>query len=573
MLYKGIVKNLTFFLILFSSTLFGQIPENILSFEDKAFNDYFFNVKHIPTVKGKILNLTAADLDSLTITYSIVTPLEQGQIEKSTELSADGTFELELDFAFPYQQIWLSVGELYYAGIYANTDLQIELDADILKSEGGVNFNGPGIKYHGADGLLNAYLNDHVLFKRKEQLNLSRSIRALKRKRNLDAEEFLAKYDSIYAIIKELDDEFIGQNPSDFSWIIKNERQSDYYRILNVWHWGKEMKPALFEKVNQHKPYLTSNEAMQFYYTFFTYLKNRPQLAYVMDYSDFKGYSILDQAGKSLLDSLIYFQNKHSKNLAYDTLKFKSFEKEARQLLHDTVTIEKTVQLLSVLERLFDAPKADFLKMKITSKDPAEQKQLLELALNGMQTEWCKQIIQAQYEENLNKLATINKVLAQSKALNSKHHLGQPIAEMPFGAKLYKVDSLEAQALLSNLKRSFENKALLIDFWATWCRPCLAEMPHSKTLSQEAKDLPIEFVYLCTSSSSNVEKWKSKIAEYELGGTHIFVERGIESELMDLFSVSGFPSYVFINTKGEYKPGAVKRVSRLDKNKLVELME
>ena len=98
-------------------------------------------------------------------------------------------------------------------------------------------------------------------------------------------------------------------------------------------------------------------------------------------------------------------------------------------------------------------------------------------------------------------------------------------------------------------------------------------MPYSKQLHDDTKDLPVEFVYLCTSSNSSIEKWKTKIAELGIGGIHIFVEQNIENELMNLFSVSGFPSYVLIDSKGEYKPGAISRMSHLDKDKLSELVK
>ena len=170
-------------------------------------------------------------------------------------------------------------------------------------------------------------------------------------------------------------------------------------------------------------------------------------------------------------------------------------------------------------------------------------------------------------------METIKNVLKDSKPLISENQLGEPISELPSGAKLYKVDTMKPETLLSNLKKSFENKALIIDFWATWCSPCLKEMPYSKKLHEATKDLPVEFIYLCTSSSSSIEKWKAKVAELNIGGIHIFVEENIENELMNLFSVSGFPSYVFINKNGEYKPGAISRMSMLNDKKLTELIE
>lgn len=73
---------------------------------------------------------------------------------------------------------------------------------------------------------------------------------------------------------------------------------------------------------------------------------------------------------------------------------------------------------------------------------------------------------------------------------------------------------------------------------------------------------------MCTSSGSNLKTWKNKIAELKVSGTHLFVEASIEAELMELFSFSGFPSYAFINKKGEYKPGKIKRMQYLNQKQL-----
>jgi thiol-disulfide isomerase/thioredoxin len=206
------------------------------------------------------------------------------------------------------------------------------------------------------------------------------------------------------------------------------------------------------------------------------------------------------------------------------------------------------------------------------SQEPDKQKLISELVLAHMTTAWCQIVVNAEYQKTKDKLKTINSILNQSKPIDSFTNFGQPVAEMPFGAKLYKVNSMKASELLANLKSSFKGKALLIDFWATWCAPCLSEMPYSKKLHNATQDLPIEFVYLCTSSSSSIDKWKSKIAEFGVPGTHIFVDDTIENELMKLFSATGFPSIVFIDRNGIYKPGVINRISMTDKNKLAGLI-
>ena len=559
-------------LILHSVSSYCQIPDGALSIEDEAFNDCFFDRDKIPMVKGRVLNMSDKDIGDTKIKYTIVTPFDQRQMTKYSSLNLDGTFELKLDYAFPYQQIWLSFGELFYAGIYANTDLFIELDVAILKSEKEVSFNGPGVKYLGSDGELNNYKNNHVLFKRMKQLRLNSELQKVVRDRKIDYDTFITKYDSLYSILQKLDEEYMDQNPSDYSWILINERQSDYYGDLCVKHWGKEMDSKLFEKVKAHKSYVTSNSGIGFYNYLFTYLKYASRKGYKKDYSAYKSYSGLIPKNISTLDSIISTDKMREGSQPYDTSVYLSMLDRSKLFLHDTLIVERTLLMTTFLDNEFKKPKADFLKTKITSKNPEIKALQMESVLNSSLTNWCRTVILEKYNQNLSKLESINKVLDEAKPLNSNDLLGRPIAEMPSGAKMFQVDNIESKQLLSNLKASFEGKALVIDFWATWCAPCLQEMPYSKKLHNEVSELPVEFIYLCTSSGSSLDQWKLKIAEYELSGTHIFVDEKIENALMNMFSVSGYPSYIFIDKEGFYKPGAIGRMSNLSKEKLAGLL-
>ena len=60
------------------------------------------------------------------------------------------------------------------------------------------------------------------------------------------------------------------------------------------------------------------------------------------------------------------------------------------------------------------------------------------------------------------------------------------------------------QVSLSSLK----GKVVLINFWATWCQPCLAEMPHIDKYYKELKSKGFEVLSISTDDARNASKVK-----------------------------------------------------------------
>jgi len=337
--------------------LLAQIPKQVIALEDSAFNEYFIEAKVVPTVKGKILNLPGDSIRKIKVKCSIVTPLEQLQIEKVSEVNEDGTFEVQLDYPFPYQQIWIRVGDLFYAGIYANKDLYIELDADKIKKK--LMFNGEGVKYMGTDGELNNFINNHVLFQRKRQLDLSKKLSILESNLKLEYDTFIIGYDALYSQIYAIDNEYLKQNPSQFSWIIENERESDYYAHLCVFHWGKEMNPDLWNKVKNHKGYLVSNNSMLFYNYLFNYLKDLVGIRLNLNWSGFSNYSKINANGKKIIDSINYIEKFKNNYEPYDTNYYKKLVKDAYIYFYDSLTAHIISTTIELLDSSFFKSKSD----------------------------------------------------------------------------------------------------------------------------------------------------------------------------------------------------------------------
>jgi thiol-disulfide isomerase/thioredoxin len=53
-------------------------------------------------------------------------------------------------------------------------------------------------------------------------------------------------------------------------------------------------------------------------------------------------------------------------------------------------------------------------------------------------------------------------------------------------------------------------KVYFVNFWATWCQPCLAEMPSIQNLRENLSDYPVEFILATQEDKTKLEKFLEK---------------------------------------------------------------
>ncbi|GAB3640354.1 TlpA family protein disulfide reductase [Spirosoma arcticum] len=532
-------------------------PAGVVAIEDPQF-DAQFAQRTIPQVTGKLLHVSPQEMKETTITYTLVTLA--GQKTKTAHLAADGSFQLELDYPLPYQQIWVHFGELFYTGLYANKQLYVELDVPKLKVAGKeVAFKTDGVRYLGEDGPLNEYMNEYMLFKRADQLALSARMQQIRRSQHPVANEVLASFNPIFDSLKTIQAEFVATHPSPYAWLLENDRLSEFYSQICLHYWGHPMEPALFDQIKAHKTYLLANSSMVFHLYLSGYFRQLLSNLVTVNWQDVARLSDLTEPEKAAIDSL-----RSTATLSPAPAHRDQWNEQLGPRMRKLRQDRMIAQGIRWLDSLYSPARADIMKLNLnTSKDIAEQKAALEQILPSMTTSWCKVIAKKEYARTIDQIASVNKALAGSGNSPTAADFGRPLQQTDFGATLYKLSDMSGADFLNKLKQSFVGKAIVLDRWATWCAPCLQEMPHSKKLQQEAKDLSVVFVYVCTAQGSDEGKWKRKIAELELPGIHFFIDEALDAKLGQLFSFSGYPGYAFIDQKGVYKPGAITRLSAI----------
>jgi thiol-disulfide isomerase/thioredoxin len=100
---------------------------------------------------------------------------------------------------------------------------------------------------------------------------------------------------------------------------------------------------------------------------------------------------------------------------------------------------------------------------------------------------------------------------------------------------------------LSQLK----GKKVYLNFWATWCPPCKAEMPDIEKLYQETKDSDLVILAV------NVNEDKKTVQDFIAKNKYNFpILLDVKGEVSQLYQVSGIPTSYFIDTKGFLDNGA-----------------
>ncbi len=119
----------------------------------------------------------------------------------------------------------------------------------------------------------------------------------------------------------------------------------------------------------------------------------------------------------------------------------------------------------------------------------------------------------------------------------------------------------------------FKGKNIYIDFWATWCKPCIAEIPDLKKLEEKFKNKNIVFLSISLDSQKDIEKWKNFISKKELEGTHLIVENAWESKVVKDYMIESIPRFILIDTEGNLVDINAPRPSTGKSSKAINRLE
>ena len=148
----------------------------------------------------------------------------------------------------------------------------------------------------------------------------------------------------------------------------------------------------------------------------------------------------------------------------------------------------------------------------------------------------------SQILDGLGRKTEADETAKEAKELYAKN-LKQTFKNEP--AKDFELTALDGRKVkLSDLK----GKVVMIDFWTTWCGPCVQSVSTLAKLYEKYKNQGFEILYI--SGDSEVDKYK--IAPF-IKQKNINFPVMIEAGVMKTYDVRAFPTTIFIDRKGNIR--------------------
>ena len=148
----------------------------------------------------------------------------------------------------------------------------------------------------------------------------------------------------------------------------------------------------------------------------------------------------------------------------------------------------------------------------------------------------------------------LSAVVGDSRAIDLMHALrDRRVEEIARAMKYFSALTLDGEEIrLQDVLK--ENRYTLVEFWASWCGPCIAEIPYLKSAYANFRDKGFEI--LSVNLDEDPEAWKTaSVDDYEIPWLNVCDGEAFDSTIAKLYRVKGIPANYLITGDG-------KRVAR-----------
>jgi thiol-disulfide isomerase/thioredoxin len=94
-----------------------------------------------------------------------------------------------------------------------------------------------------------------------------------------------------------------------------------------------------------------------------------------------------------------------------------------------------------------------------------------------------------------------------------------------------------------------KGKILIVDFWATWCHPCIMAMPHNNEMAEKYKSQGVLFLGVCTTPQGQ-ERMKDVATAQKLNYPQA---KDPQSKTESAWRVQWYPTYAVVDRQGKVR--------------------
>lgn len=94
-----------------------------------------------------------------------------------------------------------------------------------------------------------------------------------------------------------------------------------------------------------------------------------------------------------------------------------------------------------------------------------------------------------------------------------------------------------------------EGQVVLLDFWATWCAPCLAELPHLRELHGRHGEEGL-LIFGIALDTTDRRRLRSFLLRHDIEWPQVHEPAGVEAEIARRFGVEAVPVTVLVDRRG-----------------------